>query len=270
MNRIRLTRRIALLALHILVGLVLTPLAAVPRPHGGWRTRHRVSSWWHNRLADILGVAVSVAGPRPAAPALLACNHVSWLDIVVLGGLTHTDFLSKDEVRRWPVVGWLAARAGTLFIRRGEGQAGSVSEQIAARLRAGDMLALFPEGTTTEGRDVRPFFSRLFAAAIDTGTAVIPVTLRYHVDGGHDPVAPYTGDQTLLDNLRGLLGREGTRVHVVFGEPLPAQGMTRRALAEQARAAVLAPLQEPLPLAALPRHPEWAVQSALASDRQGA
>lgn len=269
MNRIRLTRRIALLVLHILVGLVLTPLAAVPRPHGGWRTRHAVSSWWHNRLTDILGVAVSVAGPRPDAPALLASNHVSWLDIVVLGGLTHTDFLSKDEVRRWPLVGWLAARAGTLFIRRGEGQAGSVSEQIAARLRAGDMLTLFPEGTTTDGREVRPFFSRLFAAAIDTGTDVIPVTLRYHVDGAHDPVAPYTGDQSLMDNLRGLLRRERTAVHVVFGQPIAAHGMTRRALAEQARTAVRAPLNDALPAAPAPR-PDWAGPADLATGRHSA
>lgn len=270
MNRIRLTRRIALLAVHVLIGLVLTPLAAVRRPHGGWRTRHAVSSWWHNRLTDILGVAVSVSGTRPVAPALLACNHISWLDVIVLGGLTHTDFLSKEEVRRWPLIGWLAARAGTLFIRRGQGQAGSVSEQIAARLRAGDMLTLFPEGTTTDGREVRPFFSRLFAAAIDTGTAVVPVTLRYHVDGGHDPVAPYTGDQSLLDNLRGLLRRERTTVHVVFGQPLAARGMTRRALAEQARAAVLEPLREPLPPAAQPRRPDWAGPVDLATDRRGA
>ena len=136
MTALRVTLRILLITLHLLLGLVLTPLALSRHTGGLWRTHPRITSWWHNRLADILGLTVTVAGHRPAPPALLASNHVSWLDVIVLGGLTHTDFLSKDEVRRWPLVGWLAARSGTLFIRRGNGETSTVSAQIAARLRA--------------------------------------------------------------------------------------------------------------------------------------
>jgi 1-acyl-sn-glycerol-3-phosphate acyltransferase len=247
MGALRVTQRLLLLALHTLFGLLVTPFIVSGRSDGITRTHPHVASWWHNRLADILGVRITVSGHRPKAPALLVSNHVSWLDIIVLGGLTHTDFLSKHEVREWPVIGWLAARAGTLFIRRGDGQAGSISDQIAARLRQDGLLTLFPEGTTTDGREVRPFFSRLFAAAVDTATDVIPVALRYHVGGDHDPVAPYTGDQSLADNLRGLLRRERTEVHVAFGAPIALRGHSRKEIAELARSAIVAALQSPEP-----------------------
>ena len=242
---LRLTQRLLLLVWHVLFGLLITPFFVTGVSGGITRTHPYVTSWWHNRLADILGVRITVSGHRPRPPALLVSNHVSWLDIIVLGGLTHTDFLSKHEVREWPVVGWLAARAGTLFIRRGHGQTGTISEQIAHRLRQDGLLTLFPEGTTTDGREVRPFFSRLFAAAVDTGTDVVPVALRYHVRGHHDPVAPYTGDQSLADNLRGLLRRECTEVHVVFGEPISLRGHSRKEVAELARAAIVAALDDP-------------------------
>ena len=251
MGTIRATRRLLLLVLHILFGLLLTPLILTRRAGGALRTSPYVTSWWHNRLADILGVHVTVSGYRPHAPMLMVSNHVSWLDIIVLGGLTHTDFLSKHEVREWPVIGWLAARAGTLFIRRGSGETASISDQIARRLREDGLLTLFPEGTTTDGREVRPFFSRLFAAAIETGTDVMPVALRYHIDGEFDPVAPYTDQQSLAENLRGLITRERTQVHVVFGEPISLRDHSRKEIAELARTAIVEALRDPdqLPLA---------------------
>jgi 1-acyl-sn-glycerol-3-phosphate acyltransferase len=241
----RVARRVLLLTLHVIVGIVLTPLVAKRHQDGTLRTHPRVTSWWHNRLADILGVHITVGGHRPERPALLASNHVSWLDIVVLGGLTPTDFLSKYEVRRWPVVGWLADRSGTLFIRRGNHESASISAKIAQRLREDGLLTLFPEGTTTDGRSVRPFFSRLFAAAIDTGTDVIPVAMRYHIQGEYDPVAPYTDQQSLGNNLRGLLARERTQVHVAFGEPITLRDHTRKEVADLARTAVVEALTAP-------------------------
>ena len=248
MTTLRALRRALLLIVHVLLGLLLTPLVGRRIPSGAWRTHPEVASWWHNRLCDILGVELTVSGPRPRGPALLVSNHVSWLDIVVLGGLTPTVFLSKHEVRHWPLLGWLAARAGTLFIRRGDGEAGDVKDQIAARLRGDTLLTLFPEGTTTDGLGVRHFFSRLFAAAIESDARVLPVALRYHVDGRHDPVAPYTGNQSLASNLAGLLGRARTQVHVTFAEPIAPQGRSRRELAEAARAAVVGALASPRPL----------------------
>jgi 1-acyl-sn-glycerol-3-phosphate acyltransferase len=238
MMALRVSRRVMLLFVHVLAGLLLTPLI-LTRHEGRLRTHPGVTSWWHNRLADILDLSITVSGYRPHRPALMVSNHVSWLDIVVLGGLTQTDFLSKYEVRRWPLIGWLAARSGTLFIRRGNNEAGAISEQIAAKLSGNGILTIFPEGTTSDGREVRPFFSRLFAAAIDTNTDVIPVALRYHIDGDHDHIAPYTGDQSLAENMRGLITREKTEVNVVFGEPIRLSGHTRKEIATLARDAII-------------------------------
>lgn len=251
MDAMRVIRRILLLTLQVMLGMLLTPLVLCGRTGSGLHTNSYVTSWWHNRVADILGIRITVSGPRPKAPALLVSNHVSWLDIVVLGGLTHTDFLSKYEVREWPLIGWLAARSGTLFIRRGSHEAAAVNEQIGQRLRHHGIFTLFPEGRTTEGREVRPFFSRLFAGAIDTGTDVVPVTLRYHIDGDYDPIAPYTDNQSITQNLRGLITRNHTEVNVVFGQPVPFDGHTRKKIAALARNAILETLQGPeqIPLA---------------------
>ena len=248
MSAWRLALRIAALALHIVLGMILTPLFTARASDGERRTSPAVTSWWHNRLADILGLGITVTGPRPVAPVLFAANHVSWLDIIVLGGLTPTVFLSKAEVRKWPVVGWLAARAGTLFIRRGDGEAGTITAQIARKLEGGAMLTLFAEGTTTDGRQVRPFFPRLFAAAVETVTPVVPVTLRYHVNGDFDAVAPYVDEQTLADNLRGLLRRPRTQVHVRFAGPIDPSQLDRKAVARQAHAQVAAALADPGPI----------------------
>lgn len=251
MDAIKVTQRILLLTFQVLLGMLLTPLVLSGRLGTGLHTNPHITAWWHNRVADILGIRITISGPRPKAPALLVSNHVSWLDIVVLGGLTHTAFLSKYEVRQWPLIGWLAARSGTLFIRRGKNEATSVSEQIGQRLRHRGLFTLFPEGRTTDGREVRPFFSRLFAAAIDTGTDVVPVTLRYHIQGEFDAVAPYTGNQSIVQNLRGLITRDHTEVNVVFGQAIPLDGHSRKQIAQLARSKILEALQSPqqIPLA---------------------
>lgn len=240
MQTARILWRGARIGLHLLLGLLLTPLVSRRDPVvGERRSNPYVVCWWYQRLLDIVHVEIQTTGPMPQAPALLVSNHISWLDIVVLGALTPTSFLSKFEVRQWPVIGWLATRCGTLFIRRGAGHAGDISIQIATRLRSNGLLTLFPEGTTTDGSDVRPFFSRLFAAAIDTHTRVVPVSLRYHIDGKPDLVAPYIDDQSLGQNLRGILGRPRTQVRVAFGPALATQDLSRRQIATLTRQTIL-------------------------------
>ena len=235
----RMAWRGLLLVLHILLGIVLTPLFSRHDPVSGRRrTNPQVVSWWHSVVVRILHLEVRTTGPLPSPPALIVSNHVSWLDIIVLGSQTTTAFLSKDEVRRWPVIGWLAETAGTLFIQRGRGDAKGIGAAIAGQLQTDRLLALFPEGTTTDGSDVRPFFSRLFSASIDSGTPVVPVALRYEVDGQRDTVVPYIDDQTLLDNLRGLLQRKRSQVTVSLGPAIQPADLSRKQLADQARAFV--------------------------------
>ena len=241
MGWLRLIWRALRLSLHLGLGITLTLLICRrDRRTGTYRHNPYVVSWWNDRLLHILQVEVEVVGHRPQAPALLVANHVSWLDVPVIASLAHTSFLSKDEIRAWPVVGWLAATAGTLFIQRGGGQAGAITQAISQRLAADGLVTLFPEGTTTDGSDVRPFFSRLFGSAIDTHTRVIPVGLHYHVAGRLDPLAPFIGDQTLVHNLLGILKRRRSQVRVTFGTAIDTAGMDRKGAAETARHAIRA------------------------------
>lgn len=224
------------MGLHLLLGLLLTAITARrDRVRGSFRYHPGLVGWWHERLLHILGVEVTYRGEIPRPPALLVSNHISWLDIPVLASQTQTSFLSKDEIRRWPIIGWLAAGSGTLFIRRGAGDAGSIAKQLADHLSDDGLLTLFPEGTTTDGNEVRPFFPRLFAAGIDSGAPVVPVALRYHINGELDTVAPYTGDQHVLDNLWQILKRQRTEVQVTYTTPLALAGVARKVAAEQAR-----------------------------------
>ncbi len=246
MRLLRAGWRLLRLLAHILTGMVLTLiLARRDKTTGEYRHNPNVVSWWHERLLQILGVQVEVEGELPSS-ALLVANHVSWLDIEVLGALSHTRFLSKQEVREWPVVGWLAAAAGTLFIKRGGGQAASIAEMISQHIDERRLLTLFPEGTTTDGTDVRPFFSRLFGAAVETRATVVPVCLRYHVDGAPDPIAPYIDDQSLVENILGLVQRAETHVQVSFLPALEIADKSRKALAEEARQAIRTALLSPI------------------------
>ena len=242
----RVIWRILQILTHLSLGVVLTLVTGRLDPRSGeYRLNPSVTSWWHKRLLRILRIEVEAIGRRPRPPALLVANHVSWMDIPVIGAQVSTSFLSKYEVRKWPVVGWLAATAGTLFIKRGSGQANSITKGIAGLLNADGLLTMFPEGTTTDGSEVRPFFSRLFGAALETGARVVPVGLRYHINGELDPIAPFIGDQTLQHNLLGVLKRKRSQVRITFCEPIDIAGLDRKRAAEFARRAIREVLDTP-------------------------
>ncbi|MFZ5722440.1 MAG: lysophospholipid acyltransferase family protein [Pseudomonadota bacterium] len=198
------------------------------------------TQWWLGKLARILDVETVVTGTPAAQPALFVANHVSWLDIPVLGGLSRLHFLSKAEVGDWPLIGRLATAAGTLYIRRGHGQVRERARQIADHIGAGRSILVFPEGTTTDGRDVRDFHAPLFAAATAGGHPVQPVAIRYR-DRRGEPcrLTPFIGDDEFTGHLWRLLGADGLRVEVHFLPPLPAAG-DHRELAVAARQAVRA------------------------------
>ncbi|MFE8034420.1 lysophospholipid acyltransferase family protein [Thiohalocapsa marina] len=201
--------------------------------------------WWHRRLCRCLALRVEARG-EPAHPALLVANHVSWLDIPVLGALGEVGFLSKAEVRRWPLVGRMSLLAGTVFLRRGAHQTAAAGQQLAAVVRSGRSMVMFPEGTTTDGRRLLPFHPRLFAAALVPGAPwVQPVAIRYGDDGAPDAVAPFVGDDNLLRHLLRVLRHPGLSVRVTWLAPIDSAGRDRRGLAEAARDAIGAQLGLP-------------------------
>ena len=248
MTNLRLIFRGTLVILHIIAGVLITPFVSQKADDGIPRTNKRITRWWHARLLRILNVKVTTKGTLPEAPCLVVSNHVSWLDIMVLGATMQTGFLSKDDVAKWPVIGWLASRAGTLFIKRGGGETSALSLSIRDFIKQGNLLTLFPEGTTTDGTNVRQFFARLFAVSIDNKLAIAPVGLRYEQPNGQlDMDAPYIGEQSLFQNLVILMRREQTLVTVSFAEHIQPLTQDRKALAQAAYASVMGELGYPLP-----------------------
>ena len=207
----------------------------------------RVQREWYQRAVKLLGVEVCCHGEQTEGPALVVANHVSWLDIPVLGSRLDVRFLSKSEIARWPVIGWLARGHGTLFIRRGAHEVEAIVRDIAEALDDGEKVAIFPEATTTRGDEVRQFHARLFAAAVATATPIQPVAIDYGREPDGSPAhACYTGDDRLLLHFWRLLRRERTDVEVHILPLIPVEpDALRRDLAQSARRMIVAALSLP-------------------------
>ncbi|HET6827096.1 MAG TPA: lysophospholipid acyltransferase family protein [Ramlibacter sp.] len=199
---------------------------------------------WALQLLKILGVSLQVHGQPPASgPVLLVANHISWLDILVLHAARHCRFVSKSDVKHWPLIGRLATGAGTLYIERTKRRdAMRVVHHMTESLRAGDIIAVFPEGTTTDGLGVLPFHANLLQAAISAEAPVQPVGLRF-VDAASSEMAmspAYLDDDTLVGSVWRLLNGPPVVAVVGFGEPQRSQGRDRRSWAADLRSAVVA------------------------------
>ncbi|MNZ71301.1 Acyltransferase [compost metagenome] len=141
-------------------------------------------------------------------------------------------------MRTWPVAGWLALKAGTLFIRRGGNDSQLLRKQISQHLQQDCALLIFPEGTTTDGRSLRTFHGRLLASAIDTQTPLQPVALRYLRNGQTDSIAPFIGDDDLLSHLLRLFSNDCAEVEIHLLAPIASAGEERAALAFKAQQAI--------------------------------
>lgn len=202
----------------------------------------RVQVWARQMLA-VLGIDLHTRGTPPAhGPMLLVANHISWLDILVMHAARHCRFVSKSEVRHWPLIGTLSTGAGTLYIEReSRRDAMRVVHQMAHALKAGDILAVFPEGTTSDGISLLPFHANLIQAAIAAGAPVQPVALSFiDVATGQPSLAPcYINDDTLFGSIWRTLTAPRIAAVVTYGEPQPAEGRERRVWAAELRAEVM-------------------------------
>ncbi|AHL32690.1 glycerol acyltransferase [Pseudomonas brassicacearum] len=241
MSRLRVYARIARVVLVVALGLSMAGLFGLFERLGianSMVRRQRWSRFFMARLSRALPFSVTVHGQLPQRPMLWVSNHVSWTDIPLLGMLAPLSFLSKAEVRTWPVAGWLAAKAGSLFIRRGSGDSQLIRKQMSRHLEQAHPLLMFPEGTTTDGRSLRTFHGRLLSAAIDADVALQPVAIRYLRDGEPDSLAPFIGDDDLLSHLMRLFAHDRGDVHIHLLHPIACHGQERAALAFQAQQAV--------------------------------
>jgi 1-acyl-sn-glycerol-3-phosphate acyltransferase len=248
--------------LHMLHGLWVIRVEFPRLDEAG---RHARIRWWSRGLLRVLGVELRAQGlPRPGA-SLLVSNHVSWLDIISLHSVVpQARFVSKADVKDWPVVGALVTGAGTLYIERERKRdALRVVHQMAEVMGQGGTVAVFPEGTTGSGQDVLPFHANLLQAAIACEAPVQVAVLRY-ADPVHpvSPAAEYTGDTTLAQSLWRIARARGLQVNV---ELLPPQGTAhadRRALAEALREEIAQRLAEAQGLAAQPASDSAAARAA--------
>lgn len=226
-----------LLALALVLFLCLIP-------HGAWRLARVASPWPRIFLASvarICGAVVEARGPQLGRDVFFVANHVSWFDIPVLAGATGTAFVAHDAIASWPIVGWLASLNNTVFVARADklGVADQI-ETLRAALDANQPVAIFPEGTTSDGAGVLPFKPSLFAvvAPPPKPMRVQPLLIDYGPATGD---IAWVGDEPAIDNAWGLLTRPGRfRVRIDFLAPFdPAAFPDRKAIAAEARRLIL-------------------------------
>lgn len=253
------------LVIALAIAAVATPLLAswqFVAVRTGWFDERVAPRLWHRLVMRLLDFRVRVVGrPVTDRPLLIVANHVSWTDIMVIGSLVDVHFVSKSELAGWPVMGTLARLQRTVFVERERRRrSGDQAGEIAARLADGDPIALFAEGSTSDGNLVQPFKSTLFGAArmaldLHDGDAVAiqPVALAYTRLHGipmgrqHRPHAAWIGDRVLLPHIGELLREGGIDLEVHFGEPLRfGPGTSRKDISRAAEASVRAMVGEAL------------------------
>lgn len=232
--------RLPLLIAHVLLAmplmlLAVNPLGARLRP-GGLRLDHRAIRVWSLLLARIFGIRVHAVGKPLPGGVLFVANHINWLDIVILHSQHMMGFVAKAEIARWPVVGWLATRAETIYHRRGHAASlDGVMHQMAERLRAGRAVAAFPEGRTHSGAALGTFHARILQPALSAPAPVQPVALRYGVRGDAQTIIAFAAHENFMSNLWRLLGEPGRIAQVHFLAPVAPLEGGRRRMAEACR-----------------------------------
>ena len=205
-------------------------------PRASATTRRDLVGWWSAKVMRIAGVATRVEGEPPArgeSGAMIAANHVSWLDIFALSGVRPTRFIAKSEIRDWPVAGWIAEHGGTIFIRREKRRdTGRISERVHEALAEGDCVGLFPEGATTEGDEMLKFHSSLFEPAVANAAHVHPCAIRYQrPDGALCREVAYVGELSFMQSFGLVMRQRGVVVTLRFAPPIETRNRTRREVA---------------------------------------
>lgn len=221
------------LALHIGYGLLL----AIAYPWFDLKIRRRILQRWSTELLQIFNVRIDIARDDPLHAlhsGLIVTNHISWLDVFVLNAIVPMRFVAKSEVRRWPAIGWLCARAQTIFIERGNARSAARCNKLLVDLmQKGECLAIFPEGTTTDGTGVAHFHSSLLQPAIDAAAKVQPVAIRYQKPNGvHSFAAAYIGDMSFGQSMWSILSTPELHVRLLGAPAIDASVMDRRNLTQ--------------------------------------
>jgi len=234
---LRLLALCACLAWGLVTASLVFPLAP-------GSVRFALRRFWARCMLDAIGVELRVEGANVVPGSLVVANHVSWLDILVLASSAHAVFVAKSEVRCWPMIGWLASRAETVFIRRASGRSLlKVKNRIAGLLLDGRSVAIFPEATTSDGETVLPFRSGLLQAAVDAGRPVQAVAIAYRDERGtRSSSAAFIDGMSLCRSIVTVCTAGHISACVAVAAPVTPGGRSRKVLARKARGAVTAML----------------------------
>ncbi len=232
--------------MHLFVGLWKT---AVLFPWLNEQGRERRIQCWSHQLVKICGIHMSFDASQqaePVSPALIICNHISWLDIFVINIIHPCRFVAKSDIRSWPLIGWLCDITGTIFIARGkQSDVRRIYAGLVKSIHDGERVAFFPEGTTAPQGTVLPFHANLFEAAIEAQVPVQPYALRYvDADGQLHDAADFIGDMTFVESVIAIVKSGGIKAELIRLPAIPTSGAHRRELAVTTRemiSAVLSP-----------------------------
>ena len=247
MTPIRVTWRLTMLLLHLILGALIVAYEQVRRRN--WYNSEQgkqTIQWWAARACRILAIHVTVTGEISArSKTLFVANHISWIDIIALSAVLQVKFISKESLKYWPLIGWLATSVGTLLIRRGKYFVVTrVVALIKRELKQRHAVLVFPEGTTTDGRQVTAFRSALLQSVSYSDASVQAVALQYHTATGLDRHAPYIGKDNFVFHLLRLSMRDKTQLKLQFTPEFSTQELDRREVARLARDHIISALED--------------------------
>ncbi|WP_071057796.1 1-acyl-sn-glycerol-3-phosphate acyltransferase [Pelistega sp. MC2] len=242
MSYLRFTIRVIGLLCVLILGLFI---AFAIYAWLGKTQKEWVLSNWSKLLMSTTGVRITQEGqPIMGGPVMLTANHVSWIDIFIINSQRATSFIAKSEIRQWPVIGWLVAAVGTIFIQRGSRQAViDINAGMADYFKENTCIGLFPEGTTSDGFTVLHMFSGLLEGAMNARVPIQPVALLFTYKGKRSGRVAFVGEQTLVANIWVLLSSKDVGVTVRFLPPITQAGeevlIPRQELADKIRERLL-------------------------------
>ncbi|WP_373755575.1 lysophospholipid acyltransferase family protein [Neisseria sp.] len=223
MTHIRLIRRLLCIAACLIYGMAemffLFPFYSKTR-------KLRAIQIWSHRVLASCGMKLEIHGSLPEGDkgCMMICNHISWLDIMAVNAAFPGRFVAKEEVSKWPVIGYLATQAQTVYVARNKGTKGNGDKilHVTEALQNGDTVTIFPEGTSTEGHSILPFKPSFFQAAYEAGVPVLPVLCRYpNADGSSpNPAAAYYGDISLWESICMIIKEKSSKVELHFLDPV--------------------------------------------------
>jgi 1-acyl-sn-glycerol-3-phosphate acyltransferase len=237
--KIRLYYKLFLIILLFINGLIIAAgifpaLGLLYSAHHAKTKRDKLKTRWLRRFSAIVNLHISRNGELPEQGVILVSNHISWLDIIVIGQYLPAYFVAKSDILSWPVIGYLARQGGTIFIRRGDKQhVRATTEKMIWLLKQNSNIIAFPEGTTTKGDEVLHFHASLFQPALLTKSAILPVALEYH--GVAKEIAPFVGDDGFVPHLLKILALDKIEVRLNFLPAINSTGKNRHAVSLETR-----------------------------------